>query len=59
MLIFDVFKGQKTDCVHNTIANNNCVSIFVPAIMINYFQPLDLTVNGAAEQFLEGKFQEW
>ena len=59
MLIFDVFKGQKTDRVHNTIANNNCVSVFVPANMTNYFQPLDLTVNGAAKQFLKGKFQEW
>ena len=27
--------------------------------MTNYFQPLDLTVNGPAKQFLEGKFEEW
>ena len=27
--------------------------------MTNYFEPLDLTVNGPAKQFLKGKFQEW
>ena len=27
--------------------------------MTNYFQPLDLTVNGQAKQFLKGKFEEW
>ena len=59
MLIFDVFKGQKTDRVHNTIAKNNSVSVFDPANMTNHFQPLDLTVNGAAKQFLKGKFQGW
>ena len=27
--------------------------------MTNYFQPLDLTVNGPAKQLLKGKFEEW
>ncbi|PFX11883.1 Pogo transposable element with KRAB domain [Stylophora pistillata] len=53
ILVFDVFKGQKTECVQN-----NCVSAFVPANMTNYYQPLDLTVNGPAKQFLKGKYQE-
>ena len=59
ILVFDVFKGQKTERVQSLIADNNCISVFVPANMTNYFQPLDLTVNGPAKQFLKGKFQEW
>ena len=59
ILVFDVFKGQKTERVQHLIADNNCVCVFVPANMTNYFQPLDLTVNGPAKQFLKGKFQEW
>ena len=53
ILVFDVFKGQKTERVLHLIADNNCVCVFVPANM------LDLTVNGPAKQFLKGKFQEW
>ena len=59
ILVVDVFKGQKTERVQHLIANNNCVCVFVPANMANYFRPLDLTVNGPANQFLKGKFQEW
>ena len=59
ILIFDVFKGQKTERVQEVIAKNDCVCVFVPANMTNYFQPLDLTVNGPAKQFLKGKFEEW
>ena len=59
ILVFDVIKGQKTERVQHLIADNNCVCVFVPAHMTNYFQPLDLTVNGPAKQFLKGKFQEW
>ena len=59
ILVFDVFKGQKTERVQHLIADNNCVCVFVPASMTNYFQPLVLTVNGPAKQFLKGEFQEW
>ena len=52
ILVFDVIKGQKTERVQHLIADNNCVCVFVPANMTNYFQPLDLTVDGPAKQFL-------
>ena len=45
--------------VQSLIADNNCISLFIPANMTNYFQSLKLTVNGPAKQFLKGKFQEW
>ena len=59
ILVFDVFKGQKTESVQHLITDNNWVCVFVPANMTNYFRPLHLTVNGPAKQFLKGKFQEW
>ena len=59
ILIFDVFKAQKPERVQEVITENDCVCVFVPANMTNYFQPLDLTVNGRAKQFLKGKFEEW
>ena len=58
ILIFDVFKGQKTERVQEVITESDCVCVFVPANMTNYFQPLDLTVNGPAKQLLKGKFEE-
>ena len=58
MLILDVFKGQKTTAVTELIEENNCVVVYVPPIMTNYFQPLDLTVNGPGKQFLKTKFEE-
>ena len=46
MLILDVFKGQKNTAVTELIEENNCMVVYVPPNMTNYFQPLDLTVNG-------------
>eukprot|EP00112_Aurelia_sp_Birch-Aquarium-sp1_P021341 Seg5721.2 transcript_id=Seg5721.2/GoldUCD/mRNA.D3Y31 product="hypothetical protein" protein_id=Seg5721.2/GoldUCD/D3Y31 len=51
MHIFDVFKGQKTTTVSKLIEENNCVVVYVLANMTNYFQPLDLTVNGLPSSF--------
>ena len=59
MLILDVFKGQTTTAVTELIEENNCVLVYVPPNMTNYFQPLDLIVNGPAKQFLKTKFEEW
>lgn len=57
--IFDVFKGQTTAAFQEVVESNNCVIVYVPANMTNYFQPLDLTVNGTAKQFLKQKFESW
>ena len=59
LLIFDVFRGQKTSHVIDHIASNNCVVVYVPANLTNYFQPLDLASNANAKRFLEDKFETW
>ena len=54
----DVFKGQMTDKVIGFLFDNSLLHEKVPANMTHYFQPLDLTVNGAAKQFMKKKFVE-
>ena len=59
MLIYDVFRGQKTDKVTGIIEDNDCVSLFVPSNLTGKFQMLDLNVNGHVKSFLNRKFEEW
>ena len=59
LLIFDVFKGQKTQRILDLMVENHSVYVFVPNNLTNEFQPLDLTVNGPSKSFLSGKFQDW
>ena len=59
MLIWDVFKGQYTDKVNHLFENLNIKVVYVPANMTHFFQPLDLTVNGSAKNFMKKKFVTW
>ena len=45
LLIWDVFKGQKTDKVLSKLASLNMEVVSVPANKTHFFQPLDVTVN--------------
>ena len=58
LLIYDVFKGQKTRKVLDLIEANHCVNVYVPANLTHVFQVLDLTINGVAKSFLTRKFGE-
>ena len=55
----DVFRGQMTEPVLKKLRENNIFLVQVPANMTNLFQPLDLTVNGAAKALLKRKYTEW
>ena len=59
LLIWDVFKGQKTDEVLSKLASLNSEVVSVPANMTHFFQPLDLTVNGEAKRFMKDQFTMW
>ena len=59
LLIYDVFRGQTTEKVTKIIEENDCVILYVPANMTNFFQMLDLNVNGYAKEFLKKKFELW
>ena len=59
LLIFDIFKGQKTQRILDLMVENHSVYVFVPNNLTNEFQPLDLTVNGPSKSFLSVMFQDW
>ena len=59
LLIWDVFKGQCTVKVNNLLTKLNIKVTMVPANMTHFFQPLDLTVNGSAKNFMKKKFVTW
>ena len=50
-------KGQTTD--HVTQDSLNIKVVKVPANMTHFFQPLGLTVNGSAKNFMRKKFVTW
>ena len=50
--------GQKTEKVKELIESKDCVILHVPS-NINYFQMLDLNVNGHTKEFLKEKFELW
>ena len=59
LLVWDVFKGQKSDKVLSKLASLNIEVVSVPANMTHFFQPLDLTVNGEAKRFMKDQFTWW
>ena len=54
LLIYDVFRGQTTDKFLNVLKDNNILSTKIPPNMTHVFQPLDLTVNKFAKDFMKG-----
>ena len=56
LVIWDVLRGQVTDKVLDKFKLLNCEFVAVPANMTHFFQPLDLTVNRSAKQFMQKQF---
>ena len=59
LLICDVFRGQKAAKVSKKLASLNIAIVPVPANMIHFFQPLDLTINGEVKRYMKDKFSTW
>ena len=59
LLVSDVFKGQWTEAVKSVVKESNGKMVPVPNNWINYFQPLDLTVNKSSKDFLRNEAQNW
>lgn len=59
LLVWDVFKAQTTDKVTNELKRLNVEYTSVPANMTHFFQPLDLTSNRSAKEFMKTKFVTW
>lgn len=59
LVLFDVFKGQCTDSFLNYLRSNHILYVFVPPNCTDKLQPLDLTINKPAKEYLRHKFQNW
>ena len=59
LLLFDNFKAQCTTPLLQTLDNNNINVLLIPPNCTDRLQPLDISVNKAAKEFLRGKFQKW
>ena len=59
ILIWDVFRGQKTESVVNALKESNIHTEYIPNNMTNYYQPLDLTADKWVKEFLKTKFSQW
>ena len=59
LIILDEFKGQTTSRVLNLLQSRNLFYVIVPPNCTDRLQPLDVSVNRAAKQFLWKKFENW
>ena len=59
LLLFDNFKGQCTEKLLKLLDSNNIDVVLIPPNCTDRLQPLDLSVNKAAKEFLQKKFQNW
>ena len=59
LVIFDEFNGQTTDAIFILLATNNVYYVIVPPNCTDKLQPLDVSVNKPAKDFLRHQFQTW
>ena len=51
--------GQCTDRILSLLEENNIVYVTVPSNCTDRLQPLDVSLNKSAKDFMRSKFQEW
>lgn len=59
LAIFDCFKGQCVQSILSLLNENNIFYVIVPPNCTDRLQPMDLSINKPAKDFLKGKFQDW
>ena len=59
MVIMDNFKGQVTPAVNDLLEKNDIHVCLLPPNTTDCLQPMDLSVNEPAKDFLRQQFQEW
>ena len=59
LALFDVFKGQQTESITSILEANNIIVVPIPANCTDQLQPMDLSLNKAAKDFMRQKFREW
>ena len=59
LLIFDNFKAQTTSSFLELLGSYNLDIVLLQANCTDRLQPLDLSINKAAKDFLRLQFQDW
>ena len=59
LVVYDRFKAQCTDDVLQLLRENHIDTLLIPASCTDRLQPLDVSVNKSAKEFLRKKFQLW
>ena len=59
LVIMDNFKGQTTDEITNYLEENNILVSYLPPITTDRLQPMDISVNKPAKEYLKKKFEDW
>lgn len=59
LLIMDNFKAHRTGDVLQPLEENGVLVVFLPPNTTDRLQPLDLSMNKAAKDFLRDKFRQW
>ena len=59
LVLFDTFKGQCSGEVYRLLDRSNILYVIIPANCTDKLQPLDLSVNEAAKDFMWKQFQQW
>ena len=59
LVIFDRFKAQCTEKILALLDNHHIRVAIVPPNCTDRLQPLDISVNKAAKEFLRRQFQQW
>jgi len=59
LVIMDNFRGQVTPAINNLLEENDIHVSLLPPNTTDRLQPMDISVNKPAKDFLKRKFQEW
>ena len=59
LVIMDNFKGQTTTKITNRLEENNILISRLPPNMTDRLQPMDISVNKPAKEYLKKEFEDW
>ena len=59
LVVIDNFKGQVTQSVTNVLEDHNIHICLLPANTMDLLQPMDISVNKPAKDFIKRQFNQW